>query len=155
MCVGEGNRISFPNNYTCGILFLFCHSSSMTHVMYVHVVCLTLPNSLLLVSRKDFDVMDGAEEATSSVFMLLANACLNLMVLSTKVRKSDSKVSTSSIPHMVYHRMLWSKSTVPVCVHVHIHKVIVYITWCVSSCGRKERKGGRVYLVCIVCWRIK
>lgn len=119
----------------------------------IMVLCMFTYSVILspFVSRKDFDVMDGAEEATSSVFMLLANACLSLMVLSTKVRKSDSKVSTASIPHVVYHRMLWSKSTVPVCVHIYKHEVVVYITWCIGSCGRKERIEEEEYIWFVLC----
>ena len=53
--------------------------------------------------------MDGAEEATTSVFMLLANACLSLMSLSSQVKKNKSGVR-APVPHFVYHRMLWSES---------------------------------------------
>ena len=59
------------------------------------------------VLRKDFDIMDGAEEATTSVFMLLAGACIHLMALSAQVKKSNGKSGT--ITHLVYHRMLWSE----------------------------------------------
>ena len=106
----------------------------------IMVLCMFTYSVILspFVSRKDFDVMDGAEEATSSVFMLLANACLSLMVLSTKVRKSDSKVSTASIPHVVYHRMLWSKSTVPVCIHININ-----MKWLCTLHGVSAVVGGR------------
>ena len=55
--------------------------------------------------------MDCAEEATTSVFMLLANACLNLMSLSSKVKKKSQSRSGlhAPVPHFVYHRMLWSE----------------------------------------------
>ena len=44
---------------------------------------------------------------TTSVFMLLANACLNLMLLSTKMKKKSG--ADTLVPHFVYHRMLWSE----------------------------------------------
>ena len=58
--------------------------------------------------RKDFDVMFGQEEATTSAFTLLATACRDLMHVSIQIKSSRPSIISSK--RLLYCKLLWSES---------------------------------------------
>ncbi len=57
--------------------------------------------------RKDFDVMFGHEEASSSVFVLFATACKYLLNLSMQLK--NSRPNNIATKRIMYCRLLWSE----------------------------------------------